>query len=367
MLHQRHCGPQQSHGARGGSSIRDFPLALLSTIYGLLVRSRYQLYGWGIFPTQKLPAKVVCVGNMTMGGTGKTPMVEYTARTLRDLGMRVAVLSRGYKGKMEKSVGVVSDGKNILLSQEESGDEPYLLAHRLEGIPVLVGGGRFRSGMMAHEHFDIQVAVLDDGYQHVQLHRDMNILLVNGREGFGNGHLLPWGCLREPLTGLTRADHFLITKTELRDKTEAIEKTLRHWNSKAPIFHGRYVPEHICDPQSGRRDRPVAIKGKRILAFAGLADPDDFFELLRSLGAVLVETIIFPDHHRYTESDLKILGQKIPGVDWVLTTEKDMVRLQSLNLEGLPIRVLTIRMEIADEDALREALFTGLSGPEAAA
>jgi len=341
-------------------SVHVFPLSLLSAIYGVVVQSRHKLYQWGILPTRRLPLKVVCVGNMTMGGTGKTPTVEYVARTLEEAGMRVAVLSRGYKGTKEKGVGVASDGKAVLLSQKESGDEPYLLSRRLEGIPVLVGHNRFRSGKMAYESFHTHVAVLDDGYQHFQLHRDMNIVLIDGRDGFGNGHLFPWGSLREPLAGLSRADQFLITKTERRDKIQAIERTLRRWNSKASIFYGRYVPENLRDPKTGQRDRLELLKGRRILAFAGLADPEYFFELLRSLGGVLAEEMVFPDHHWYTERDLKIIQKMMPGVECIVTTEKDMVRLEGLNLEGLPIRVLEIKMEISDQETFRETLFRRL-------
>ncbi len=346
--------------ARERGSILFSLLALIAGIYRVLVQGRYALYRWGIFRIRKLPFKVVCVGNMTMGGTGKTPTVEYVARTLKGAGMRVSVLSRGYKGKREKGVGVVSDGKALLLSQREGGDEPYLLARRLEGIPVLVGRRRDKSGRVAYERFQTQVAVLDDGYQHIQLHRDMNILLVDGREGFGNGRLFPLGSLREPLAGLRRADQFLITKAEHLDRVRRIDETLRQWNPKAGIFQGRYIPEHLFDPRTGDREDPERLKGKRILAFAGLAKPEYFFELLESRGAVLVEKILFPDHHPYTERDLETMGKMMSGAEWVVTTEKDMVRLENLNLEGLPIRVLRIRLEISDEEGFREALFAGL-------
>ncbi len=300
------------------------------------------------------------MGNLTMGGTGKTPMVEYVARALKGAGMRVAVLSRGYRGEQEKKLGVVSDGKTVLLSQRESGDEPYLLARRLKGIPVLVGRNRHKSGEMAYHQFQTQVAVLDDGYQHIQLNRNLDILLVDGREGFGNGHLFPLGSLREPMAGLMRANQFLITKSERENRVQAIEETLRRWNSTASIFYGRYAPDGLLDPGAGKRDGLDGLRGREILAFAGLADPGYFFELLESLGATLVGEIVFPDHHRYTESDLDVIRKGISHAEWVVTTEKDWVRLKHLILEGLPIRVLEIRMEISNEDTFREALFAGL-------
>jgi tetraacyldisaccharide 4'-kinase len=351
---------RQLYKARAGSPVYVFVLAAVSTVYKVLVQARSKLYGWGVLPTKRLPLKVVCVGNITMGGTGKTPMVEYIARALKRAGVRVAVLSRGYRGKQEKGLGVVSDGKALLLSQRESGDEPYLLARRLKEVPVLVGRNRYKSGEMARQRFETQVAILDDGYQHIQLERDMNILLVDGREGFGTGHVFPLGSLREPLAGLSRADHILITKTERKDRVQDIEKTLRRWNSGAEIFHGRTVPEYLLDPKTGQQNELTSLQGKKIFAFAGLATPEYFFELLRSLGAVLVGEIVFPDHHRYKEDDLDLIRKMIADAEWSVTTEKDMIRLEDLNYEGLPIKVLQIRTEISRQKAFEEALFAGL-------
>ncbi len=167
-----------------------FFLAIFSCGYGLLVQARYALYRLKILRARRLPFKVVCVGNLTLGGTGKTPMVEYAARILQEAGIRVAILSRGYKGRHEKGLGVVSDGERMLLAPKESGDEPYLLARHLRGVPVLVGRNRYLSGRMAHDRFGTEVAILDDGFQHIQLHRDMNILVVDGRHGFGDGQRL---------------------------------------------------------------------------------------------------------------------------------------------------------------------------------
>jgi tetraacyldisaccharide 4'-kinase len=279
---------------------------------------------------------------------------------LHDAGKRVAVLSRGYKGTKERTGGVVCDGEVMMLSPSQSGDEPYMLARRLEKIPVLVGRDRYRAGNVACQRFDTEVAVLDDGYQHFQLARDLNILLVNGRSGFGNGRLLPLGPLREPLAGLTRADHFVITKTDEKARIQSIEETLKHWNSTAGIFHGRYIPEHLLDPITGERECPDSLKGKRIVAFAGVASPDYFFELLKSLGATVLEEMIFPDHHRYTQRDLRKIQETTAETEWAVTTEKDMVRLRDMNTENLPIRVLEIRIDIANGDAFKRSLLTAL-------
>ena len=294
-------------------------------------------------------------------------MVEYVARVFHGAGKRVAVLSRGYKGAKERRGGVVCDGEAMILSPKESGDEPYMLALRLGRIPVLVGRNRYASGNIVYRRFDTEIAVLDDGYQHFQLARDLNIVLVDGRKGFGNGHLLPLGTLREPLAGLRRADHFVITKVEQKEAVQTIEKTLQIWNPEAQIFHARYVPQSLLNPMTGERREPDDLKGKTILAFAGLASPAYFFELLRSLGASVREEIIFPDHHCYTEGDVKDIREMTAGTEWVVTTEKDMVRLRDVNIENLPIRVLEIRMDIADEEFFKTSLLRDLAIQDTAA
>ena len=344
-----------------------FILLPLSLAYGAAVRLRERLYRWRLLPTRRLPIKVVCVGNLTTGGTGKTPMVEYVARVLHDAGKRVAVLTRGYKGTKERRGGVVCDGEAMMLSPRESGDEPYMLALRLGSIPVLVGRNRHASGNIACRRFDTEIAVLDDGYQHFQLARDLNIVLVDGRRGFGNGHMLPLGSLREPLSGLRRADRFVITKVEGKEAAQPIEKTLQTWNAGAQIFHARYVPQSLVDPMTGKRRGPEALKGKTIVAFAGLASPGYFFELLRSLGAAVRQEMIFPDHHRYTEKDAEDIREMTAGAEWAVTTEKDMVRLRDVNIENLPIRVLEIRMDIADEERFKTSLLRDLAIRDTAA
>ncbi len=301
-----------------------------------------------------------------MGGTGKTPTVEWVARLLRDADLRVAVLSRGYRGGHEKEQGVVSDGETLLLSQAESGDEPYLLARRLKNIPVLVGRNRCKSGKLADQRFHTQVAVLDDGYQHMQLERDLNILLVDGREGFSRSRLFPLGSLREPLKGLSRADKILITKAECQGRVQEIEETLRKWNSHADIFYGRYLPEYLLDPMTGERDNPHTLTDKRVLAFAGLASPEYFFETLESLGANLVGEIVFPDHHQYTERDLEIIRGTMSDAEWCVTTEKDLVRMENLNMVGLSFRVLEIRIRISNEATFKKAILAALNIDEAA-
>ncbi|MBI5810633.1 MAG: tetraacyldisaccharide 4'-kinase, partial [Deltaproteobacteria bacterium] len=169
-------------------------LYLLSILYGASVRMRASLFAIGLIKTKRLPCRVVSIGNLTVGGSGKTPMVMHMADILQKKGRRVVILCRGYKGSA-KGVNAVSDGRTVLLGYKEAGDEPYLLARRLKGVPVVVGRDRYKSGLYAIEAFSPDVILLDDGFQHIRLARDVNILLVDSKEGFGNGHLLPRGLL----------------------------------------------------------------------------------------------------------------------------------------------------------------------------
>ena len=189
-----------------------FLLTFLSTLYGIGVRLRMILYDQGFFQTRKLPCAVISIGNLTVGGTGKTPMTIYLAQLLNGLGYKPAVISRGYKGLLEKKGGVVSDRQKVLLSPEVAGDEPFMMAQKLKEIPVLVGADRFRTGMKAVEQFSPDVIIFDDAFQHRRLKRDLDIVLIDDRTFLGNRHLLPRGILREPVAGISRGDLFVLTR-----------------------------------------------------------------------------------------------------------------------------------------------------------
>ncbi len=189
-------------------------LRWVSYAYGFLMRARARLYQDGILAARRLPCRVVSIGNITAGGTGKTPMTIRVAKMIRDQGYRVAVISRGYRGRLEKRGGIVSDGSTILVGPRDAGDEPYLMASLLEGIPVVVGSRRYEAGLLTVAHFRPHVIVLDDAFQHLRLQRDLNILLLDSRAPFGNGHVLPRGRLREPLRALGRAHVFVLTRCQ---------------------------------------------------------------------------------------------------------------------------------------------------------
>jgi tetraacyldisaccharide 4'-kinase len=325
-----------------------FPVYLLSLFYGGVIWVRVFLYTSGLLKPKRLPCRVISVGNITVGGTGKTPLVMALARGLMERGIPVAILSRGYKRK-RRSRTLVSDGHSILLSPDESGDEPYLMAGSLKGIPILVGKDRFVNGRTAFLQFGVHALLLDDGYQHLQLYRDLNILLIDSSIGFGDCHLLPRGLLREPLSYLRRADLFLLTKVEHTEECQRVEEKLREIHPFSPIFHSHYEPLGLIGPK-GEQEDLLSLRGKRALVISGIANPSYFSSLLKKCGMEIVKEAIFPDHHLYTEEDLASLEKQGSGADWFVTTEKDMVKMLKLNIGHLPIRALRIGIRIWEEE-----------------
>jgi tetraacyldisaccharide 4'-kinase len=325
-----------------------FPLYLLSLLYGWTTRTRSFFYSFGLLKSKALPCPVICVGNITVGGTGKTPLVMALTKRLSEKGIPLAILSRGYKRK-KTSMSLVSDGQTILLSPEESGDEPYLMAKVLRGIPVLVGQNRFVNGQRALKRFGVRGILLDDGFQHLQLHRDLNILLVDSQIGFGDHHLLPRGILREPLDHLRRAHLFLLTKVENLEACQSLEKQIHQIHPTSPIFHSHYQPLGLISPRGEWEDLD-SMKGKEALALSGIVNVDYFTLLLRKCGVKIVSEASFPDHHLFHLKDLVSIEEKIKEVDWIVTTEKDMVKLEKLNLHHLSIRALRIEMKIWEEE-----------------
>jgi tetraacyldisaccharide 4'-kinase len=325
-----------------------FPLYLPSVPYRWAVQARVLFYDVGLLRTKRLPCPVISVGNVTVGGTGKTPLVMALARGLMDRGIPVAILSRGYKGK-KTSGPLVSDGQIVFLSPEESGDEPFLMAKSLKGIPVLVGKDRFVTGRMALQRFGVRGLLLDDGYQHLQLYRDLNILLIDSHIGFGDHHLLPRGILREPFSHLRRAHLFLLTKVEHPEACQPLEAKLHQIHPSSPVFHSHYEPSGLIGPEE-EWEELHSLKGKKALVLSGIANPNYFSSLLKKCGMEIVKEAIFPDHHLYTAKDLASLEKQGKGADWFVTTEKDMVKLMRLNISHLPIRALRIEVRIWEEE-----------------
>ncbi|MEI9479718.1 MAG: tetraacyldisaccharide 4'-kinase [Deltaproteobacteria bacterium] len=326
-----------------------FPLYLLSVPYAWAVRMWALCYELGVKRSKRLPCPVISVGNITVGGTGKTPLVMALVKGLAKRGIRTAILTRGYKGK-KVSGHVASDGQSIFLSPEESGDEPYLMSKTLKGTPVVIGKNRFLAGEKALHQFGVDGVLLDDGYQHLQLHRDLNILLIDSNIGFGDRHLLPRGILREPLEQLRRASLILLTKVDPPEAPRPLEEELRKLHPSLPIFHSHYEPLGLIGPKEEREDLH-ALQGKNVLALSGIANPGSFSSLLKKCGSEVIKEIAFPDHHHYTAYDLRSIEEKSKGTDYIVTTEKDMVKLNPLNIDRLPIRALRIEMRIWEEEA----------------
>jgi tetraacyldisaccharide 4'-kinase len=330
---------------------------LLSLPYGGAVRARNRLFDLGVLRQEKVGCPVVSVGNLTVGGTGKTPMVILLAGMLRDRGMRPAVLSRGYGGKSTSGVLVVSDGRQILAGPEEAGDEPVLIARRLKGIPVLAGAKRALTGRYARENFGVDVMVLDDGFQHRWIHRDLDIVLLDSRQPLGNGLLLPRGPLREPPLALERAG--VVVFTRLQDSAGPVmDKDISGILSGRPVLRTRIRPTNLVGADG--TELPLSfLAGKKVFAFAGIAQPESFRQTVEGLGGIIAGFRAFPDHHRYTAEDWGRIEHDagLARADIVLATEKDLVKLQGIPQALTRIHGLAIETEILEgADRLEEAL-----------
>lgn len=327
-------------------------LTLLSGVYHGVVTTHRWLYQSGALRAKAVGCPVVSIGNVTVGGTGKTPAVELAVRTLTGLGYQPAVVSRGYR-RRSRGVQIVADAASIRLEPEDAGDEPFLLARRLPGIPVVVGANRVEAAQLARDRFGITAIVLDDGFQHRTMVKDLEIVMARARKPWGNGHLLPRGPLREPLGALARAD--LVVAAGALSVAEAPEvvETVRRYRPGCPVLAARYVPIECWEAQ---RVRPLPLgqlAGARLVAFAGIASPLGFQATLDEIGVHVETTIGFRDHHWYTERDLTALEVQAtgPGIDGLVTTEKDWVRLRALRPCRRPLYVVSVRLDLLSGQA----------------
>jgi tetraacyldisaccharide 4'-kinase len=323
-----------------------------SHLYGAAVKLRNCLYDKKIFRQQKLSCKVISVGNIVVGGTGKTPMVIYLANLLQAKGFRPAVLSRGYKGKSKSPVNIVSDGHRLFMKPEDCGDEPVLISHATKGIPVLTGPKRSLTGQVVLEKFGVDVLVLDDGFQHRQLARDVDIVLLRAESPFGNGYRLPAGPLRESPQALKRADMVFSVGKDRGDHVEA-ESAFQVFHKEDVLLNGSTKQEYPLDH----------LQGRRICAFAGIASPERFQKALTGAGAEVVFFVPFPDHHFYTHEEIRNI-QKRAGeekVEMIITTEKDGVKLLPFHMFLEKIHLLRISMAfVSGEDKFVSSLLERL-------
>jgi tetraacyldisaccharide 4'-kinase len=357
----------------------------LGYLYGQAMRLRWKLYEFGLFKTRSLPCRVISIGNLTLGGTGKTPLTIWLTNYIRSKGKEVAIVSRGYRAKDKSPVSIVSDGEDILLGPDEAGDEPFMMASNLPGIPLLIGKKRFPVGMRAIEDFSPDVVLLDDGYQHLGLARDLNLLLLRTVKPFGNGHVFPAGTLREPLSALKRADAFILTYAG--EKTGPVMEEqwlfLQERFPNKPVFVSYCKPSYFYllnethmshgdekDNKNRTRDSrdgcpttnsdfiisrtgvspvrrvfrdekkvhpPSELMGRKALAFCGIAHPESFRKMLIRLGIDLLDFIAYHDHYDYHRGDLEKIEERAAGkgAEFIITTEKDAVKIETHIAHGI--------------------------------
>lgn len=333
-----------------------FVLHKFSLLFRGVVQARLFLFDAGLLSRFPLGCQVISVGNVTVGGTGKTPVVEIFARELTAAGRKVAILSRGYRKKalplhqrllLRERLNpprVVSDGRRVLLDSELSGDEPYMLAKNLPGVVVLVDKDRVKSGRYAIRKFGCDMLILDDGFQYQRLKHRHEVVLVDRTNPFGNGHMLPRGILREPARNIRRADFLFITKSD--GDTGKLRAELRALNPAAEIIECRHQPRYFKDAYGDRRMELEELQGLPVVVLSGIAAPFSFETSVRAMGARVLACERFTDHHRYTQQEiLDIINHADElGARAIVTTEKDAVRLPRLDAPRVPVYYL--RMDI---------------------
>ena len=334
----------------------------MAWFYGLGAGLRRSLYARGWLRMSQLPAPVVSVGNLTVGGTGKTPVVACLARLLQDRGKRVAILSRGYGGQ-SRNVACISDGQNIYKKPPEVGEEPYWLARTLPGVAVYTGACRYAAGLAAWQEFKPDLFLLDDGFQHFQLHRDLDLVLLDAASPFGNGYLLPRGPLREPLTALAAAQILILTRFE-PSRHQAQLAAIRAAFPDKPVLTATITPVSVTAYPGGRAEALAAMRHRALMAFAGLARPEVFTATLQELGVDLKGFRTFPDHHAYSPAELDRLAAaaRALGAEALVTTGKDWARLGERWDRDLPLWVLEVEARLEDAEPVLELLDRSLKG-----
>ena len=327
-------------------------LKVLAYIYEVIVKFRYKLYQLNILKSSKLDGVyVICIGNITAGGTGKTPAVHYFAEKLLSEGKKCAVLSRGYMGKRKEEPLLVSDGIKILSTPEESGDEAYLHALTLK-CPVVVAKNRYAGAEFCKKEFQTQYIIMDDGFQHIQFERDKNIILIDSTNPFGGEEMLPLGRLREPLSGLKRADEFIITKSDLvsKDKLEEIIVKLKKYGKK--ISKAIHSPGYFLNMD--KRMEIAALSGKKAVLFSGIASPQNFKKTVLGFGVNIVKEISFRDHYIFKNKDILYIEEEFnkSEADVILTTEKDFVKIEKIITPVFreKLYILKIEFKILEEN-----------------
>jgi tetraacyldisaccharide 4'-kinase len=361
---------------RGNRTPLEWALAGASCVYAAVVTARNAVFDSGMLGVCRLPVPVISVGNITVGGTGKTPMAMYLAEWLQEEGRRPVIVSRGYGGNRHPDIAVVSDGESLRMGPEQSGDEPYLMALRLPGVPVVVGRRRSDAGRYALRQFSPDMLILDDAYQHRRIQRDINLLLLDGNRPFGNGYSLPRGPLREPKSGGSRADGIVFTRADgiQVEELAASVRAAAALVSDIPAFACDHIPavRGIVRSHSGKDSTAeqselstgvVDLEGEPSFGFSGLANNDNFRYTLGRLRPQVVGFSGFSDHHRYTAEELDGLQAqaRTTGARYLITTEKDMVRIPAGYRWRRDVVVVGIQLAFgADEAAFRQFILKRL-------
>ncbi len=326
---------------------------LLEFLYylGFSVKQHYSLKH-----QKRLPCRVISIGNITVGGTGKTPATIAVAEEAQKRGMRPVILTRGYKGRA-KGPCFVTRGEEPLLSVEDAGDEPLLMADRLDGVPIVKGANRFEAGMFAVRELPIidtefhkYIFILDDGFQRQGLYRDKDIVLINTGDPFGNGMLLPLGRLRESIQSLERADIIVLTKAGGNaDGIEALKEKINSYSKKSRIFLSSHSPVS-CLLRSGLENPAQWLSGKKVFMFCALGSPDAFLRTLSEAGAVIHGFRAYKDHYRYGPEDISRIKNEAEerGAEWIVTTEKDIIKIRNFDLPD-NISVVRVVFSVNDE------------------
>lgn len=336
-------------------------LAPLGVLYGAATRVRRGLYHAGVFRIHQIDEPVISVGNITTGGTGKTPLVEWIARAVAAEGKRVCILTRGYGRKAPHNRVIVSDGESILTDEKTAGDEPLLLAEKLLGLAAVISdANRVSAANWARENLASEVFILDDGFQYLSLARELNILCIDATNPWGGDRLLPHGRLREPLAEIKRADCIVVTRADQATAIELLESRITQLAGNRPILRSsvntiglRPLHQNKID---GDSDRPTPPRGP-FAAFCGIGNPQSFFTELGRDGHTLCYSRAFPDHHCYKQADVDEVVDEARrrGAGALVTTEKDAVKLRALHFD-IPCYVVEIEIKVDNENRLREII-----------
>lgn len=304
-------------------------MKLLSLIYGFIIFIRNKLYDFGIKKKIKIDdVNIICIGNIVVGGAGKTPAVQYFAKELLKQGKKIGILSRGYKGKRANDPFIVRDEEKILCTEKESGDEAYLHAITLN-VPVVVSKNRVDGAILLRDKFNVDTIIMDDGFQHRRIIKDKSIILIDATNPFGGHEYLPLGKMRESLNALYRADEIIISKTNFvtNDNVEKIEKELKKY--RRPIKKATFSPKYFIN-QLGEKLYIDEMKNKNVLIFSSIANPKTFYNTIKEMNVCEIEQIIYDDHYSYKKQDFDEIIKKSENYDYILTTEKDLVKINEI-------------------------------------